>query len=87
MEAQNNIGVLFWTLKQYDFAEKAFKKAQVLGADNAEIHNNLASIYMIQQRPEQAIPHLRRLIVLQPENAKAKQLLEIAMTLQKANHP
>jgi len=87
MEAQNNIGVLFWTLKQYDFAERAFKKAQVLGADNAEIHNNLASIYMIQKRPEKAIPHLRRLIALQPQNAKAKQLLEIAMTLQKANHP
>jgi len=87
VEAQNNIGVLFWTLKQYDFAEKAFKRAQVLGADNAEIHNNLASIYMIQKRPEKAIPHFRRLIALQPGNAKAKQLLEIAMALQKANNP
>ena len=87
MEAQNNIGVLFWTLKQYDLAEKAFKKAQALGADNAEIHNNLASIYMIQKRPELAISHLRRLVVLQPGNGKAKQLLEIAVALQKANNP
>ena len=87
VEAQNNIGVLFWTLKRYDLAEKAFQKALALGADNFEIHNNLASIYMIQKRPKQAIPHLRRLVALQPKNAKAKQLLEIAMTLERANHP
>jgi Flp pilus assembly protein TadD len=68
-------------------AEKAFLKTVSLGADNFEIHNNLASIFMIQQKPEQAIPHLRRLIALQPDNAKVRQLLDIAMTLQKANNP
>lgn len=87
LEAQNNIGVIFWALKQYDLAKKAFLKTVSLGADNFEIHNNLASIYMIQKRPEQAIPHLNRLIALQPENAKARQLLEIATALQKANNP
>jgi tetratricopeptide (TPR) repeat protein len=87
LEAHNNIGVIFWTLKQYDLAEKAFKKAVSLGADNFEIHNNLASIYMVLKKPRQAIPHLRRLIVLEPENAKARQLLKIARTLENANNP
>ncbi len=85
-EAHNNIGVLFWRLKQYDLAKKAFNKTLELGADNAEIHNNLASIYMVQEKPGQAIPHLRRLVALQPKNAKARHLLEIAVALEKATH-
>jgi tetratricopeptide (TPR) repeat protein len=87
LEAHNNIGVIFWTLKQYDLAEKSFKKAVSLGTDNFEIHNNLASIYMVLKKPKQAIPHLRRMIVFQPENAKARQLLEIARTIDNANNP
>jgi Tfp pilus assembly protein PilF len=86
-EAQNNIGVLFWGLKQYDLAEKAFKKSVVLGADNFEIHNNLASIYMLQKKPAQAIPHLKRMIDLKPENTKVRELLQIALALEKANNP
>ena len=87
LEARNNIGVIFWTLKQYDLAEKAFRETVALGADNFEIHNNLASIYMIQKKPGQAIPHLRRMIAFKPENAKARQLLKIATTLEKAGNP
>jgi tetratricopeptide (TPR) repeat protein len=87
LEAHNNIGVIFWTLKQYELAEKAFMKAVALGADNFEIHNNLSSIYMIQKKPGRAIPHLRRLVFLQPKNAKARQLLKIALTLENAGHP
>ncbi len=87
LEAHNNIGVIFWSLKQYERAEKSFMKAISLGADNFEIHNNLASIYMIQKNPGQAIPHLRRLIALKPENAKARQLLKIALTLENTDNP
>lgn len=87
LEAQNNIGVIFWGLKQYDLAEKAFKKSVALGADNFEIHNNLASIYMVQKKPVMAIPHLRRLIAFKPENAKVRELLKIALALEKANNP
>ncbi len=87
LEAHNNIGVIFWALKQYELAEKAFTKSISLGADNFEIHNNLASIYMIQKKPGRAIHHLRRLVVLQPENTKARQLLKIALTLENADHP
>jgi protein O-mannosyl-transferase len=84
-QAQNNIGVLFWNLKQYDLATQAFENALTLGAGNLEIHNNLASIYMIQKRYRQAIPHLRQLLDLQPDNAKAKELLGIATTLAETN--
>lgn len=87
IEAHNNMGVLFWNLKQYNLAEQAFQKTAALGADNPEIHNNLASLYMVQGRHGSAIPHLNRLIALQPENETAKELLGIAMTLKKTSLP
>ncbi len=84
LQAHNNRGVIFWNLKQFSLAEEAFQKALPLSDKDPEIHNNLASIYLVQNRYEEAIPHLERLIALQPQNTKAKELLRVAMTMNDA---
>ena len=78
-QAQNNIGVIFWNLKSYDNAEIEFKKALGLQNDLPEIHHNLAALYVISNRFTDAIPHLKEVLKLQPENSTAKKLLDYAL--------
>lgn len=87
IQALNNIGVIFWNLKDFGLAEKQFKKVLAQGEDGVEIHNNLASLYMLKNRYGEAIPHLKRLIALQPHNVKARQMLRAALALKDGNRP
>jgi tetratricopeptide (TPR) repeat protein len=78
LQAHNNSGVIYWNLKMFDFAETEFKSGLKEDANHPEIHNNLASLYLVTTRYPEAIRHLKRLVELQPENQKARQLLKFA---------
>ena len=78
-QAQNNIGVIFWNLEAYEKAEIEFKKALDIQHDLPEIHHNLAALYLKNNQHADAIPHLKEVLKLQPENATAKKLLDFAL--------
>ncbi|MBI4390206.1 MAG: tetratricopeptide repeat protein [Nitrospinae bacterium] len=78
MQAHNNLGVVFWNLKSFRLAEEEFKRTLALAPDNAETRANLAGVYMALGEPQNAVPHLERVLALQPGNAYAARLLAAA---------
>ncbi|MZH05492.1 MAG: tetratricopeptide repeat protein [Nitrospinae bacterium] len=77
-KARNNMGAIFWTLGALDQAKVEFKKVLKIKSDIPAIHNNLAAIYIKSGDFKNAIPHLETLLKLQPENNKAKKLLQFS---------
>ncbi len=86
-QAHNNTGIIFYKLKNFSLAEPAFKQALALESDSPKIHNNLASLYLAQNRFQEAAVHLEELLLLQPGNSKARQLLTIAQTFTDSRRP
>ena len=77
-KALNNMGTIFWDLGVLDQAKAEFKKVMQIRPDIPAIHNNLATIYIKSGDFKNAIPHLQTLLKLQPENIKAKKLLQFS---------
>ena len=76
VDAQNNIGVIFWNLKALDKAELEFKKALAMEDKNI-IHSNLANLYIAKKQFSKAIPHLRAVIARNPGDSRSRNLLHI----------
>ena len=76
VEAQNNIGVIFWNLKALDKAELEFKKALAMEDKNI-IHSNLANLYIAKKQFSKAIPHLKTVLARNPEDSRSRNLLHI----------
>ena len=81
VEAQNNIGVIFWNLKILDKAELEFKKALVM-KDKTKIHNNLANLYIAKKQFSKAIPHLKTVLERKPNDSRARNLLHVVEIIQ-----
>ena len=81
VEAQNNIGVIFWNLKILDKAELEFKKALVM-KDKTKIHNNLANLYIAKKQFSKAIPHLKTVLGRRPNDSRARNLLHVVEIIQ-----
>ena len=81
VEAQNNIGVIFWNLKILDKAELEFKKALVM-KDKTKIHNNLANLYIAKKQFSKAIPHLKTVLGRKPNDSRARKLLHVVEIIQ-----
>ena len=81
VEAQNNIGVIFWNLKILDKAELEFKKALVM-KDKTKIHNNLANLYIAKKQFSKAIPHLKTVLGRKPNDSRARNLLHVVEIIQ-----
>ena len=81
VEAQNNIGVIFWNLKVLDKAELEFKKALAM-EDKNTIHNNLANLYIAKKQFSKAIPHLKTVIKRKPNDSRARSLLHVVEIIQ-----
>jgi Tfp pilus assembly protein PilF len=76
VEAQNNIGIIFWNLKALDKAELEFKKALAMEDKNI-IHSNLANLYIAKKQFSKAIPHLKTVLARNPEDSRSRNLLHI----------
>jgi superkiller protein 3 len=81
VEAQNNIGIIFWNLKVLDKAELAFKKALTM-EDKNTVHNNLANLYIAKKQFSKAIPHLKTVIERKPNDTRARSLLHVVEIIQ-----
>ncbi len=77
VEAMNNLGVLFVRQRDYAQAEEQFLTCirTVPGFDQS--YMNLARLYVMQSDKEKARDVLQELLRIQPQNATAKQALEM----------
>ena len=76
-EAINNLGVLFVRQRDYAKAEEEFKSGIRVAPDFDQSYLNLARLYALQNHRQQAREILQELLRLQPENAGAKQAIEL----------
>jgi tetratricopeptide (TPR) repeat protein len=76
-EALNNLGVLFVRGQEYAKAEDQFKTGIRVAPNFDQSYLNLARLYVMRNNHEQARKVLHDLLQVQPENAAAKQALEM----------
>jgi Flp pilus assembly protein TadD/peroxiredoxin len=76
-EALNNLGVLFVRGQDYAKAEEQFKSCIRVAPNFDQSYLNLARLYVLRNDKEQAREVLQELLQLQPQNAGAKQALEM----------
>jgi tetratricopeptide (TPR) repeat protein len=81
--AHNEMGMLFWDLKSFYFADAAFQKAYQLDNQYVGALNNLATSSMMFKQYDQAITYFDRLLEINPENDNAYQLRVAAQRFQK----
>lgn len=76
-EALNNLGVLFVRQQEYVQAETQFKEGIRVAPAFDQSYLNLARLYAIENHTDQARKILNDLLSVQPDNAAAKQALEM----------
>jgi len=81
--AHNEMGLVFWGLNSFYFADAAFQKAHQLDNQYVDAINNLVSSSMLFKQYDQAINYIHLLLEINPENDNAQQLLTAARRFQK----
>jgi len=76
-EALNNLGVLFVHMQNYSQAEVQFTTCIRLAPNFDQSYLNLARLYVMQNNKLKAREVLQQLVHLQPQNATAKQAMEL----------
>jgi Flp pilus assembly protein TadD/peroxiredoxin len=76
-EARNNLGVLLVRERDYAEAEEQFKTCMRLVPAFDQSYMNLARLYVMQKDKQKAVEILQLLLETQPQNAAAKQALEL----------
>ena len=81
--AHNEMGMLFWDLKSFYFADASFQQAYLLDNQYVSALNNLTTSSMMFKQYDQAIKYLNRLLEINPEDENAQQMLIAAQRFQK----
>ena len=76
-EAMNNLGILLVRQQDYAQAEEQFKTCIRLGPGFDQSYMNLARLYAMQDDKDKAREVLQELLRVQPQNAAAKQAMEM----------
>jgi len=76
-EALNNLGVLYVRQREFAKAETQFKEGIRVAPSFDQSYLNLARLYAIENNTDQARKVLNALLSAQPDNAAAKQALEM----------
>ncbi|GAB4114415.1 MAG: hypothetical protein Kow00103_08140 [Candidatus Caldatribacteriota bacterium] len=73
----NQLGSIYFSQKNYKQAEMAFKNALEIDPNFVNSHYGLATVYLQQNRPEEALQELQRVIELAPDSGEATSAREI----------
>jgi len=73
----NQLGAIYSRLKNHQQAEMAFKNALKIDNDFVNSHYGLASVYFQQNRSEEALQELQKVIELAPDSQMAKNAQEL----------
>ncbi len=76
--AHNEMGMLFWDMNSFYFADAAFQKALQLDRQYEEALSNLVTSSMLFKHYDETIDYINRLLEINPDNNNAKQLLTAA---------
>ena len=76
-EALNNLGVLFVRGQDYARAEEQFRKCIRIAPNFDQSYFNLARLFALRNDKQQAREVLQQLLQLQPQNANAKQAMDM----------
>jgi tetratricopeptide (TPR) repeat protein/peroxiredoxin len=76
-EALNNLGVLYVREQDYAKAEAQFKSCVQASPNFDQSYLNLARLYVMQNDKEKAKAVLQELLRVQPQNANAKQAMDV----------
>ena len=76
-EASNNLGIVYVRLQDYAKAEEQFKSCVAAAPGFDQAYLNLARLYAMRSEKEKAREVLQELLRVQPENAGAKQAMEL----------
>jgi len=76
-EALNNLGILFVREQDYPEAEAKFRECIRVAPAFDQSYINLARLFMLQHDKDKAMQALQDLLKLQPENANARQAMEM----------
>lgn len=76
--AHNEMGMLFWDMNSFYFADAAFQKAHKLDDQYEEALSNLVTSSMLFKQYDEAIRYINRLLEINPDNDNAQQLLTAA---------
>jgi tetratricopeptide (TPR) repeat protein len=68
VEGLNLLGIVCTNQKDYRTGLDAFQHALKLNPNSTKTHNNLANLYVIQEKPDLAEKELRRVLLLDPAN-------------------
>ena len=74
-QSQMNLGSLYYSLKDYEKAEKYTKKAQELNPSSVDLLISLAKIYRKLGKFAQANESLSSALQLDPQNKQVQELL------------
>ncbi len=76
-EVHNNLGDLFYVMKNYIGAEEEYRKAVAFSPANATYYNNLGLVYYARKNYDDAEKNLSRAIALQPDFFEARNNLSL----------
>ena len=66
-----DLGKLYLQAKSYDFAENAFKSALKINTEHVGARFGLANAYLMQNKREEGLRELEKVIELAPESQEA----------------
>ena len=81
--AHNEMGLLFWDLNSFYFADAAFQKAYQLDDRYVDALHNLVSSSILFKQYDEAIGYIDRLLEINPDDDNAQQLLTAAQRFKK----
>jgi tetratricopeptide (TPR) repeat protein len=73
----NQLGSIYFRQKKYKQAEVVFKNALKIKPNFVKSHYGLASVYLQQNRPDEALQELQKVIELAPDSQMAKNAREL----------
>ncbi|MDH5762677.1 MAG: tetratricopeptide repeat protein [Nitrospinota bacterium] len=79
--AHNEMGMVFWDMKSFYFADVSFQQAYQLDRQYVGALNNLVTSSLMFRLYDEAIAYLDRLLEINPEDTNAQQMMDAARRL------
>jgi len=80
----SGLGNAYFKLERYEEAEAAFKNALKIDANLVNAHYGLAGVYLRQNKIEEGLVELKKVVELGPESEEAKYARDVIQKIEQA---